>query len=506
MQGLFTLRSKLAPLRGYGLAFVLVSAALVLTLLLEAVFSTPFWFLFLGAVMASAWFGGKGPGWLAATLSALAADRYLIPPRSGAFGLEELGFFAVALGAAWVSSNRRQWESALKQARDELEDRVEERTRELQKANAALRENERELRLQTEVIAQQIWSALPDGSIEYCNQRLLTYHGCSLRDMQGFGFLKYIHAEDRERVRGAWREAVAQGTVYDIEARQLRSDGQHCWFLIRSLPLRDDAGNILKWYGTNTDIDDRKHAEQALLRTQTELAHLSRVLTMGELTTLIAHEVNQPLAAVVTNADAALRWLAAQPPNLEKARESMSWIVKEGNRAGEIIKRVRSLSKRAVPQNAVLDINDVIREVVELLSAEMARNHVLLQARLEAGLPGVMGDRVQLQQVLLNLTMNAIEAMSGVLDRSRELFIASECRDAVQVLVTVSDTGTGVDPQQLDQIFDAFVTTKAHGIGMGLSISRRIVESHGGRLWAAPNGARGAIFQFTLPIAAESGS
>ena len=508
MQGALAARSKSSVIWRYGLAIALVAASLALTLLLQSTFSNRFWFLFFAAIMAGAWFGGIGPGSLAAILSILAVDYFLLPPSNRlTMGLGDLPFLitfaACALGAAWISSSLKQTQASLKQARDELEARVEERTAELRKSNEALRKNERELRLQTEVIAQQIWSALPDGSFEYCNERLLTYHGCTMEEMRGLGFAKFIHPDDRDRVLNAWREAVLGGSVYDLEARQRGRDGRYRWFLIRSLPMRDADGNITKWYGTNTDIEVRKQAEQALQNSQTELARLSRILTMGELTTSIAHEVNQPLAAVVTNADACLRWLAAEPSNLNKARDSLGWIIKEGNRASEVIKRIRDLSKRAAVQKAFFEINDVIREVVRLLGAELDRNHCAVQTELASGLPRTLGDRVQLQQVVLNLVMNGIEAMSVVTDRPRELRIVSDMMEQDRVLVTVCDCGIGLDPQMLDRIFEAFVTTKQEGIGMGLSISRTIVESHGGRMWATANNLHGATFQFTLPAVKE---
>jgi len=493
----------------YGLAIALVSASLALTLLLESTFLNRFWFIFLAAIMIGAWFGGIGPGLAAVVLSILAVNYFLLPPANRFSMSKEdipfvITFACCALGAAWVSSSLKQAQVSLREARDELEARVEERTAELRRSADALRENERELRLQTEVIAQQIWSALPDGSIEYCNQRLLTYLGCSMEEMRGMGFLRFIHPEDRERVLAAWQQAVTEGSEYDLEARQLGSDGKYRWFLIRGLPLRDADGHVIKWYGTNTDIERRKEAEQELLNFQTELARLSRVLTMGELTTLIAHEVNQPLAAVVTNADAALRWLAADPPNMDKARESLYWIVKEGNRASQVIQRIRNLSKRSPAQKSAVDLNDVVREVVSLIGADLNKNKVSVQLELEPDLPAVAGDRVQLQQVILNLIMNGIEAMSGVTDRSRELKITSHRSGGNAVCVEVIDCGTGLDTELRDRVFDAFVTTKEGGIGMGLSISRTIIEAHGGRLWADANGSLGATFQFTLPVINET--
>ena len=235
-------------------------------------------------------------------------------------------------------------------------------------------------------------------------------------------------------------------------------------------------------------------------RAQAELAHVNRVTTMGQLTASIAHEVNQPVAAVVTNADAALRWLGAQPPDLEEARQALGSIIKDGNRASDVIRRIRTLINKKVPARSDrLDINETIVEVIALTRSEVLRNGVSLQTRLARDLPLIQGDRVQLQQVMLNLVINAVEAMSGVSERSRELMIGSGKDASNGVLVTVRDSGPGLNPESLNHLFDAFYTTKPGGMGMGLSICRSIIEAHGGRVWATANVPQGAIFQFILP-------
>lgn len=250
-----------------------------------------------------------------------------------------------------------------------------------------------------------------------------------------------------------------------------------------------------------SEIAERKRAEEAVHKTQADLAHLTRVMTMSELATSIAHEVNQPLTAIVTNGAAGMRWLAAEPPNLERARESMSRMLSEGNRASEVIKRIRALSKKASPHRTLLDINAVIQDVLALIGTELLNNRIVLTCDLRQGVPHVAGDRIQLQQVVLNLIMNSIEAMGEITHRPRELVIRSEARDHSQVLISVRDSGAGVDTKDLEQVFEAFYTTKAEGVGMGLSISRSIVEAHGGRLWASVHDGPGATFQFTLPAA-----
>jgi PAS domain S-box-containing protein len=245
---------------------------------------------------------------------------------------------------------------------------------------------------------------------------------------------------------------------------------------------------------------ERQRAENALQISQSELAHATRVMTMGELTASIAHEVNQPLGAIVTSAGSCARWLSAQPPDMEKARRALERIVSDGRRAGEVIKRIRALTKRQAPRKGSLDINEVILEVIALLQHELRRNHILLETKLSERLPLVKGDRVQLQQVLLNLIVNAVEAMSGVDNRRRELTIVSSRERADAVDVGVRDSGMGLEPEHATHLFEPFYTTKADGIGIGLSISRSIVEAHGGLLSAAANSPHGAVFRFSLPV------
>ncbi len=248
---------------------------------------------------------------------------------------------------------------------------------------------------------------------------------------------------------------------------------------------------------------ERKQAEEARREAQAELARVSRVTTMGELTASLAHEVNQPIAAAVTNANTCLRWLTRDHPDLEEAREAASRIVKDATRAAGIISRVRLLFKKSTPQRELVDVNEAIREMIVLLRSEATRYNITVRMELAADLPRIMGDRVQLQQVLMNLIVNSIDAMKEV-DGAPELAVKSQRTEKEEVLVSVSDTGVGLPPQHADQIFNAFFTTKPHGTGMGLRISRSIVESHGGRLWAADNSPHGANFCFTLPTKIEA--
>jgi len=639
------------------------------------------------------------------------------------------------------------------------------------------------LRLVIDTIPALVWSTLPDGSADFLNQRWLEYTGLALEEGLGLGWRSAVHPKDRARFVDEWRAAVAAGTPFEHEVRMRRADGEYRWMLIRAVPLRDELGTIVKWYGTSTDIEDRKRAEEALreqasllnlthdtvfvrdmndvitywnrgaedlygwtrdeavgqvthqltqtifpaplaeinaalLRTgrwegelvhtkrngtqvvvasrwalqrdeqgrpgailetnnditerqraeaklrdserryrnifetagvsiweedfsqvkaaiddlkvqgvrdfrqylaahpefvrqaismvkivdvndatvkvfgaqskdellrslhaifapetqdvfaaelvaiaegrtsfesetvlqnlqgdiltvlftmtfppqpakldsvlvslsditerrqaedalrraQAELAHVTRVMTVGELAASIAHEVNQPLTGVITNGNACLRWLGRTPPDLDEAREAVRRMIRDGSRASEVMARIRTLLRKAEPQKTRLAINDVIGEVITLAESEVHRNRVLLKTDLAADFPPVLADRIQLQQVLLNLMLNGMEAMRAVTDRSRELIIRSRKEETDAIRVAVQDSGVGIDPQDLDRIFTAFVTTKSEGLGMGLAISRSIIEAHGGRLWATPNAGPGATFQFTLPTSGE---
>jgi C4-dicarboxylate-specific signal transduction histidine kinase len=274
--------------------------------------------------------------------------------------------------------------------------------------------------------------------------------------------------------------------------------------LLRDLVTVAVEGNrATRLRGVMVDVSTRKEAEEALRQAQADLAHVNRVTTIGELTASLAHEINQPIAAAVTNANTCLRWLTRDHPDVEEARAAAMRIVKDGTRAAEIISRIRLLFKKGIPQQEFVDLNEVIREMVVVLHSEASRYSISVRTEFAEDLPQIMGDRVQLQQVMMNLIMNSIDAMKDM-DGKRELIIKSQRAENEELIVSVSDTGVGVPPQQADQIFNAFFTTKVHGTGMGLRISRSIIESHGGRLWAAGNSPRGASFYFTLPARIEA--
>jgi PAS domain S-box-containing protein len=314
--------------------------------------------------------------------------------------------------------------------------------------------------------------------------------------------LQRVHPDDAAQVKPTIERAAQDGKDFDHEFRLVMPNGSVKYVHVVAHALGDESGSI-EFVGAVMDVTERKRAEVALRQAQADLEHVSRVTTMGELTASLAHEVNQPIAAAVTNANTCLRWLTRDHPDLEEARAAAMRIVKDGTRAAEIIGRVRLLFKRSAPERELVNVNEVIREMTVLLRGEATRYSITFRTELAADLPQVMADRVQLQQVLMNLMMNAIDAMKDV-DGARELDIKSQRAEDEQLLLSVSDTGGGLPAQQADQIFDAFFTTKAHGTGMGLRISRSIVESHGGRLWAGDNSPRGASFYLTLPTKVEA--
>ncbi len=310
------------------------------------------------------------------------------------------------------------------------------------------------------------------------------------------------HPEDRAKWQGAIDQAIAEKSEYRVEFRILLPDGTVKYIQTVGHPVLNASGDLVQFVGSSTDITERKHSEEALRQAQTDLAHASRVTTMGELTASLAHEVNQPIAAAVTDANTCLRWLTRDQPDLDEAREAASRMAKDATRAAEIIARVRLMFKKGVAQRELVDVSELLREMVILLRNEISRHSISVRTELAEALPQIMGDRVQLQQVVMNLIINSIDAMKDV-EGTRELTINSRRAEGEQVMVSVTDTGVGLPSQQADQIFDAFFSTKAQGTGMGLRISRSIVESHGGRLWATDNSPRGASFNLTLPTKVE---
>ena len=312
-------------------------------------------------------------------------------------------------------------------------------------------------------------------------------------------FLERIHPNDRTFVEQAVNWAIRERTDFELDFRIVLADGSTKYLQSLGHPVIGESGDLVEFVGTVIDATERKGAEEALREAQAELAHVTRAMTMGELAASIAHEINQPLAAVVTNGGACLRWLAGESPNLYEAREAAQRVIREGNRANEVITGIRALMRKTDTEKTRLDMNEVIEEVILLTRSETTRRGVTVRMELAADLPPVFGDRVQLQQLMLNLLMNGIEAMAAVNDRPRELLIQSRSHESDRMLIAVQDCGMGIAMEDLEKIFDAFYTTKSQGMGMGLAICRSIIEAHGGRLWATPNEGEGATIQFTLP-------
>jgi hypothetical protein len=372
----------------------------------------------------------------------------------------------------------------------DIEDRIN--------AEDALRTSERELSLIIETIPALVWSAAPGGEVTYMNRRVVDYTGATRETLARDGWTNFLHPDDFEPTLRVWSHAVATGGQYEVQYRLRRSDGAYRWFQAVGQLLRDGEGRVTRWYGLLIDIDDRKSMEEALRSTQARLSRATQTATVGELSASIAHEINQPLAAVVTNGHACLRWLTAEPPNLGKAREATERIVRDGKEAGEVVRRIRALFRRAALEKVALDLNEVIGEVLRLLSGETTKRRVTVETDLETALPPIVADRVQMQQLVLNLLVNGLDAMDEVSDRPRKLCIRSMQYLEETALVEIRDSGVGLkDP---DKIFEAFFTTKENGMGMGLTICRSIVEAHEGRLWASPAEGPGTIFRFTLPL------
>jgi PAS domain S-box-containing protein len=378
----------------------------------------------------------------------------------------------------------------------------------LQKLYEDVRRSEENLRGVINTVPAHVWSASPDGALEFVNERLLKFVGLPSDDILGWNWESVLHPDDRARFFARWRAALKDGRSLESEIRLRRADGQHRWFFVRSVPVRDEAGNITKWYGSSIEIEDLKRAEEGrerLRQVQSELAHIHRVTTMGELAASIAHEIRQPISAADINAKTCLRWLGREQPDIEQAREAVSRIIKNVIRASDIITRIRLLFKKGEQQREWVNVNDAIGEIISLLRSEAVRHAISIHTVLAPELPLVMADRVQLQQVFMNLILNGIDAINEADIAGNEriagnLTVKSQRNGADQLLISISDTGIGLPPEQADKVFDAFFTTKPHGTGMGLSISRSIIESHGGRLWATGNPDRGTTFQFTLPI------
>jgi PAS domain S-box-containing protein len=501
---------------GYGIAVLSVAAALIISRVPAVHLQDAPVSLFLCAVILSAWFGGVGPGLLATSLSALAFNYYFLPPIYSLDPKPEeiprlVIFMVSALFVGSLSAAQRSATESLRRARDDLKVTVQElrsanealeaESRERERVEASLRRSESYLAEAQRLTRTGSWVwQVAAREASYLSDEWYRIYGYDQED--GIPTLQQrlqrIHPEDRARWQETIDRAVNERSDYEVEYRIALPAGAVKYIRAVGHPVFDTSGELVQFVGSSTDITEGKRAEESLRQAQADLARVNRVTTMGELTASLAHEVNQPIAAAVTNANTCLRWLTRDHPDVEEARAAAMRIVKDGTRAAEIIKRIRLLFKKGTSEREPVDINEVIREMIVLLRGETMRYSILVRAELETHTPMVLADRVQLQQVLMNLMINGIDAMKDVVG-TRELTIKSQRAENDQVLVSVKDTGVGLPAQQSEQVFEAFFTTKPHGTGMGLSISRSIVESHGGRLWAANNAPRGASFCFALP-------
>ncbi len=374
-----------------------------------------------------------------------------------------------------------------------------------QKAEAALRSSEERWRRLFDNSSAGIEVVSADGNIVAANLAWQKMLGYTEEELRSLTVAAITHEDDRDAIE-QWLAESRGGQRRDwrVEKRYRRKNGDVIWadVSVGLVPTPDQSVSAI-FIKVIVDITERKRAEAelsqqelSLREAQNELAHVTRVTTMGELAASIAHEVNQPLAGIVTNGNASLRWLAGGSPNLDEARQAIQRIIRDGSRAGQVVARIRALSQKTRASKELLDINEAIEEIVVLTGAELRRNQVVLRMELAADIPLIVGDRIQLQQVVMNLILNGVEAMRNLDEKN--LLIKTERGDVDEVRVALQDSGVGLDPKTEEQIFDAFFTTKPAGLGMGLSISRSIVENHGGRLWAVPNDGPGATFQFTL--------
>ena len=367
----------------------------------------------------------------------------------------------------------------------------------IMRAQEALRESERSARSAFDGIAGLVSILAPNGEVEAANRQFLEYFG-SLEWVKNWETNDAVHPEDFHRIAELFKRAIASGVPFQHELRLRRFDGEYRWFENRGVPIRDDSGRIVRWYVLLTDIEDRTRALAQVEQMQSDFAHMNRVSMMGELAASLSHEITQPIASARNNARAAQNFLDMQPPDLSEVREALACVVGDTDRAGEIVDRIRDHIRKAPLRKEHFDLNEAIDEVIVLGQSAIIKNRVWVQTRLSERLFPVYGDRVQLQQVVLNLLLNAVEAMGSVEAKPRELLISTK-QDHTGVLVAVRDSGPGIDAAQLDRVFDAFYSTKSSGTGMGLSICRSIIDAHGGRLWAETNEPHGTIFQFTLP-------
>ena len=505
------------PAARYGMAVAFVAAAIAATYVTEDATGRLLTFPFYAAVVGSAWFG-IGPGIVSFILSALSAADFWTPARfSLAIDAADLPSFVAFVICALMSL---AWSSQRRRAQYALEATVEQRTADLRRSNAALKVEiaereaaEEELRHSETLLAQgqqlsrtASWRLqLPEGGMQWSAQLFDILGLDREREAPSYrSFTERMHPDDRPRFAQAVQRASDENTHFSCEARIVIPGQPIKYVQALGEGRRDAAGNV-EFIGTVMDLTERKRTEQALRDAEAELARTLRLATVAELAAAIAHEINQPLAAITANGSACLRSLAHRPPMLDTAREAAGCIVADGHRAGDVIARIRALFNKEEPNQLLLDINDTVQHVLELSRGAIDRQRVVARTELWASPLLVIGDPVQLQQVMVNLVTNALEAMTGIADRPRLLTVRSEVEDGKAAVVTVEDSGRGLDPAQLPRIFDSFYTTKPDGIGVGLAISRSIIEAHGGALSASPGTRYGARVALSLPLAAPGG-
>jgi C4-dicarboxylate-specific signal transduction histidine kinase len=496
------------------MAALSVVAALVAGLLLDRLLETaPFVSLFLCAIMFASWYGGVGPGLFATALSISAFDYYFLPPiHSVAVALRDiprLALFALtALFVIAMNAAQRTAAQSLRRTRDDLQTAVQQLERvnaSLQVENAERRRAESALRRSEAYLAEAQrlsvtgsfgWK-IASGEIFWSDETYRILMVDRAIKPTADVILQCVHPDDREFVRREIDRQAQGGQDWDYEHRLLTPDGDVKHLHVRAHRVKYESGDE-EIVGALMDVTATRKAQEALHIAQTELAHVTRVTTLGEMSASIAHEVNQPLAAIVTNGEAGLRWLGRGVPEIKEAVDAIRQIVSEAHRASGVIRGIREFSRKAAPEMIQLDINDVLDDVVTLVQREVFRHGVTMRLRPGSRLPMVRGDRIQLQQVIINLVINAIQAMATITDRERVLFIRTQPHGPGQVLVAVEDVGVGIEPDKTDRLFSAFYTTKPDGLGMGLSICRSIIEAHGGRVWASRNIGPGMTFQFTI--------
>jgi len=476
--------------------------------------------VFVTAVLAGGWFAGPVPGIILGLLPAWLLGGLVGLPHERAFSWQEFGlawlFFAFLGAVAGGLGARQRWlREALLQMGQERAEATRVGSSDLEKANTALKADILKYK-QTEVAlrrseaylaeaerlshtgswAYEVASGVPVyWSLERC--RISQFDPA--RGHPTLEEYRRLHTpEDWGKLMEAFQRAVRDKTDFETDSREVLPDGTIKYLHIVGHPVRNAAGDVVELVGSTIDMTKRKETEEALHKAQAHLNHMTHLTMMGELAASIAHEVNQPLAAVVTNANACLRWLDREEPDLAEAREAVRCIISDGNRGSEVIARIRALLKKEPPASQRLNVNDMVREMISLTQASL--RGVVLQLDLMDEPPWVSADRIHLQQVFLNLLTNALEAMKSETGRPRELWIQTRVNARHAVEVTIQDSGVGLEPGNLEKLFKPFHTTKPQGLGMGLPISRSIIEAHGGRLWAEPGAGHGATFRFTLPV------